>query len=72
MLAAAAAGVVAVLTQATRHWLRHNIGTRALEHGAAPEVMQKLMGCASIATTSKYLHLEKRRRAADMDKVFGG
>ncbi|VVE58556.1 Tyrosine recombinase XerC [Pandoraea horticolens] len=53
------------------HWLRHTFGTHALEHGAALEVVQKLMGHASIATTSKYLHPEKRRRAADMDKVFG-
>ncbi|MDN4571846.1 hypothetical protein DBB29_24620 [Pandoraea cepalis] len=60
------------LAQATPHWLRHTFGTHALEHGAALEVVQKLMGHASIATTSKYLHPEKRRRAADMDKVFGG
>ncbi|AKK24957.2 hypothetical protein MB84_29770 (plasmid) [Pandoraea oxalativorans] len=59
------------LARATPHWLRHTFGTHALEHGAALEVVQKLMGHASIATTSKYLHPEKRRRAADMDKVFG-
>ncbi|AKK25068.1 phage integrase family protein [Pandoraea oxalativorans] len=66
-----AAGTVAMLSRATPHWLRHTFGTHALEHGAALEVVQQLMGHASIATTSKYLHPEKRRRAADMDKVFG-
>ncbi|MFK0380287.1 tyrosine-type recombinase/integrase [Pandoraea sp. NPDC090278] len=66
-----AAQVLAALEQATPHWLRHTFGTHALEHGAALEVVQQLMGHASIATTSKYLHPEKRRCAADMDKVFG-
>ncbi|WP_174990262.1 phage integrase family protein [Pandoraea aquatica] len=65
------AQAASALTQATPHWLRHTFGTHALEHGAALEVVQKLMGHASIATTSKYLHPEKRRRAADMNKVFG-
>ncbi|AKM33308.1 hypothetical protein AB870_24230 (plasmid) [Pandoraea faecigallinarum] len=62
---------MATLNRATPHWLRHTFGTHALEHGAALEVAQKLMAHASIATTPKYLHPEKRRRAADMDKVFG-
>ncbi|AKM33165.1 hypothetical protein AB870_23285 (plasmid) [Pandoraea faecigallinarum] len=66
------AQAASTLARATPHWLRHTFGTHALEHGAALEVVQKLMGHASIATTSKYLHPEKRRRAADMDKVFGG
>lgn len=70
-LAAESPEAAASLAVATPHWLRHTFGTHALEHGAALEVVQKLMGHASIATTSKYLHPEKRRRAADMDKVFG-
>lgn len=70
-LAASSPEAAASLAVATPHWLRHTFGTHALEHGAALEVVQKLMGHASIATTSKYLHPEKRRRAADMDKVFG-
>ncbi|UVA77140.1 site-specific integrase [Pandoraea commovens] len=70
-LATACPEAAAALAVATPHWLRHTFGTHALEHGAALEVVQKLMGHASIATTSKYLHPEKRRRAADMDRVFG-
>ncbi|WP_053059768.1 phage integrase family protein [Pandoraea faecigallinarum] len=70
-LATASPEAAASLAVATPHWLRHTFGTHALEHGAALEVVQKLMGHASIATTSKYLRPEKRRRAADMDKVFG-
>ncbi|WP_224796782.1 tyrosine-type recombinase/integrase [Pandoraea sputorum] len=70
-LASESAEAAHALVLATPHWLRHTFGTHALERGAGLDVIQALMGHASIATTSKYLHPERARRATDMDTVIG-
>jgi integrase/recombinase XerC len=38
------------------HWLRHSHASHALDRGAPPQVVQKNLGHASLATTTGYLH----------------
>jgi integrase/recombinase XerD len=38
------------------HWLRHAHASHALDHGAPIHLVQRDLGHASVATTSKYLH----------------
>ncbi|MFJ2991206.1 tyrosine-type recombinase/integrase [Pandoraea sp. NPDC087047] len=64
-------GAAHQIRQATPHWLRHTFGTHAVARGAALDVVKDQMGHASLATTSQYLHPERRKRAEDMDKAFG-
>ncbi len=39
------------------HWLRHAHATHALDRGAPPHVVQATLGHASLATTSRYVHV---------------
>jgi site-specific recombinase XerD len=39
------------------HWLRHAHASHALDHGAPPHVVQQTLGHASLATTTRYLHV---------------
>ncbi len=39
------------------HWLRHAHATHALDRGALPHVVQATLGHASLATTSRYVHV---------------
>ncbi|WP_087688928.1 tyrosine-type recombinase/integrase [Pandoraea sp. PE-S2R-1] len=64
-------GAANQIRQATPHWLRHTFGTHAVARGAALDVVKDQMGHASLATTSQYLHPERRKRAEDMDNAFG-
>jgi integrase/recombinase XerD len=40
------------------HWLRHAHATHAMDRGAPLHVVQQGLGHASVATTSKYLHVK--------------
>jgi integrase/recombinase XerD len=51
--AARRAGLAAV----SPHWLRHAHASHALDRGAAPHVVQQSLGHASLATTTRYLHV---------------
>jgi len=41
------------------HWLRHSHASHALDRGAPPQVVQKALGHASLATTTGYLHARR-------------
>jgi integrase/recombinase XerD len=38
------------------HWLRHALGSHAIDHGASLPEVQSTLGHGNIATTSGYLH----------------
>jgi integrase/recombinase XerD len=46
------------------HWLRHSHASHALDRGAPPQVVQKALGHASLATTTGYLHARKGDQSA--------
>lgn len=60
--AARRAGLVAV----SPHWLRHAHASHALDRGAPPHVVQQTLGHASLATTTRYLHV----RAGDSSSGY--
>ena len=41
------------------HWLRHAHATHSMDNGAQVHEVQKTLGHASVATTTKYLHAKK-------------
>jgi len=49
------------------HMLRHSAATNWVRAGVPPDVVQKLLGHASLASTTVYLHArdEDRRRAVE-------
>lgn len=46
------------------HWLRHSHASHALDHGAPPQVVQRNLGHASLATTTRYLHARRGDQSA--------
>lgn len=46
------------------HWLRHACASHSQDRGAPPHVVQKQLGHASLATTTKYTHVRKGDGAA--------
>ena len=54
-----AAAVRAGLTErVSPHWLRHAHASHALDRGAAVHVVQHTLGHASLATTTRYVHVQ--------------
>jgi integrase/recombinase XerD len=47
------------------HWLRHSHASHALDRGAPPQVVQKNLGHASLATTTGYLHSRRGDHSAN-------
>lgn len=54
------------------HDLRHTFGTVAAGQGLPLDVLQRVMGHASLQTTSIYVRAERRRSIEEMSKFFGG
>ena len=46
------------------HWLRHAHASHALDHGAPLHLVQATLGHASVATTSRYLHVRPNQSSA--------
>ena len=58
------------LRMASTHWLRHTHGTHAVAAGIPVDVVQNNLGHSSIATTGIYVHTEKKRRHAEMQRLL--
>ncbi|MDZ4041539.1 tyrosine-type recombinase/integrase [Burkholderia gladioli] len=56
------------LAQTSPHSLRHTFGTQAVASGMALDVVQQLLGHASLQTTSVYVTAEQRRRRIEAAK----
>lgn len=54
------------------HDLRHTFGTVAAGKGLPLDVLQRVMGHASLQTTSIYVQAERKRSIEEMSKFFGG
>lgn len=62
--------MAARIESASTHWLRHTYATHALESKMDLEVVQDLLGHASIATISSYINTD-RDRASRQAHEFG-
>ena len=58
------------LTKMAPHDFRHTFGTENVRHGMPVDVLQKLLGHASLETTTIYLTLEKQRAISETKKVL--
>lgn len=61
----AAARRVGLGKSVSPHWLRHCHASHALDRGAPPQVVQKALGHASLATTTGYLHTRRGDHSAN-------
>ena len=61
----AAARRAGIKAPVSPHWLRHSHASHALDRGAPPQVVQKNLGHASLATTTGYLHARRGDHAAN-------
>lgn len=61
-----------ILKHRATHALRHTFATTAVGNEVPLDVMQKLLGHASLDTTSIYVQAEKKRSIAEMSRFFGG
>jgi len=50
--------------------VRHTFATRAVAGDLPLDVLQRLMGHASIQTTGLYVHAERERSLAQLDAYF--
>ena len=60
----AAAKRAGIKAPVSPHWLRHSHASHALDRGAPPQVVQKALGHASLATTTGYLHSRRGDHSA--------
>lgn len=61
-----------ILKRRATHALRHTFATVAVGSDVPLDVMQKLLGHASLDTTSIYVQAERKRSIAEMSRLFGG
>lgn len=59
-----------LLRQAAPHALRHTFATHAVANDIPTDVLQRLLGHASLQTTSLYVRAERRRGIAAMAKLY--
>jgi integrase/recombinase XerD len=59
------------LEGSTPHALRHTFGTQAIAAGVPPDVAQKVLGHASLATTTIYAQAETKRVKRELASYFG-
>ncbi len=58
------------LLAASAHDLRHTFGTSMVAFGLPTDVLQKILGHVSLATTSIYVQAEEKRMAVESEKAF--
>jgi len=59
------------LKQAAPHAFRHTFGTQAVANEVPLDVVQKVLGHASLQTTTIYVQAEKKRSIAELGKFWG-
>ena len=60
------------LRQASTHWLRHTCATLALQSGVPINAVQRVLGHASLQTTSHYLTAQQEALQTAMEGFAGG
>ncbi len=60
-----------VLRKSGLHAFRHTFGTIAAAKDLPLDVLQKMLGHASLQTTSIYVQAERKRSIEEMSKFFG-
>ena len=60
------------IAKASTHWLRHTFATHAVAKEVPVEVLQQVLGHASLTTTTVYITTEKAVRHRQMGKFFAG
>lgn len=60
------------LNRASTHWLRHTHGSHAVAAGTPIEVVQANLGHASLATTTRYVTAEAKRRHQAIQAFWRG
>ena len=65
-------GEKATLTELSAHDFRHTFATQGVAGGVPIDVMQVILGHASMTTTSVYVHSKKQRTMQEAAKYFAG
>jgi integrase len=60
-----------LLRRATPHAFRHTFGTQAVAGEVPLDVVQKVLGHASLQTTTIYVQAEKKRSIVELRKLMG-
>ena len=58
------------LANASPHALRHTFGTNAIAGDVPLDVVQRILGHASLQTTTIYVQAEKKRSIDELTKFF--
>lgn len=58
------------MAKASTHWLRHTFGSHAVAAHTPLEVVQSVLGHASLNTTTIYVKAERKRRFKEMSRFW--
>jgi len=58
------------LRQGSTHWLRHTAATTLIDKGASVTETQEILGHRSVATTSLYVHADRKKKRAAVERLF--